>query len=105
MFAHETGETRYHGFLGVPIIQNRRVLGVLVVRQIEQRTFDDNEVILFTLAAQPLAGAITHAQASGELVAMEGVAPPTRFLQGHAGAPGSSGHGGSRSSPADLMSA
>ncbi len=88
LFAHETGETRYHGFLGVPIIQNRRVLGVLVVRQIEQRTFDDNEVtFLFTLAAQ-LAGAITHAQASGELVAMEGVAPPTRFLQGHAGAPG-----------------
>lgn len=88
LFAHETGETRYHGFLGVPIIQNRRVLGVLVVRQIEQRTFDDSEVtFLFTLAAQ-LAGAITHAQASGELVAMEGVAPPTRFLQGHAGAPG-----------------
>lgn len=88
LFTHETGETRYHGFLGVPIIQNRRVLGVLVVRQIEQRTFDDNEVtFLFTLAAQ-LAGAITHAQASGELVTMEGVATPTRFLQGRAGAPG-----------------
>ncbi|QYZ66757.1 MAG: phosphoenolpyruvate-protein phosphotransferase [Gammaproteobacteria bacterium (ex Lamellibrachia satsuma)] len=88
LFAYETGETRYHGFLGVPIIQNRRVLGVLVVRQIKQRTFDDSEVtFLFTLAAQ-LAGAITHAQASGELVTMEGVAPPTRFLQGRAGAPG-----------------
>ena len=29
----ETGETQYRGFLGVPIIQNRKVLGVLVVRQ------------------------------------------------------------------------
>lgn len=62
-----TGETHYHGFLGVPIIQNRKVLGVLVVRQQEPRQFDDDEVtFLFTLAAQ-LAGAITHARASGEL--------------------------------------
>ena len=62
-----TGETHYHGFLGAPIIQNRKVLGVLVVRQQEPRQFDDDEVtFLFTLAAQ-LAGAITHARASGEL--------------------------------------
>ena len=37
----------------ITIIQNRKVLGVLVVRQIEMRTFADNEVtFLFTLAAQ-----------------------------------------------------
>jgi phosphotransferase system enzyme I (PtsP) len=64
----ETGETQYRGFLGVPIIQNRRVLGVLVVRQEAEREFVDDEVtFLFTLAAQ-LAGAITHAKASGELI-------------------------------------
>ena len=57
----DTGEVRYHGFLGVPIIQNRKVLGVLVVRQAEQRQFGDAEVtFLFTLAAQ-LASAITFA--------------------------------------------
>ncbi len=67
MFIQETGETQYHGFLGVPIIQNRKVLGVLVVRQEDVRQFDDSEVtFLFTLAAQ-LAGAITHASSSGDL--------------------------------------
>ncbi|MCU7915796.1 MAG: phosphoenolpyruvate--protein phosphotransferase [Candidatus Thiodiazotropha sp. (ex Gloverina cf. vestifex)] len=88
LFANETGETQYKGFLGVPIIQNPKVLGVLVVRQIEMRTFADNEVtFLFTLAAQ-LAGAITHAQASGQLVTSEETAPPKRFLQGRPGSPG-----------------
>ena len=61
----ETGEIAYRGFLGVPIIQNRKVLGVLVVRQEAQREFLDDEVtFLFTLAAQ-LAGAIVYAQTSG----------------------------------------
>ena len=88
LFIHETGEVRYHGFLGVPIIQNRKVLGVLVVRQIAKRTFGDDEVtFLFTLAAQ-LAGAITHARASGDLDALKSEAPLARFLQGRAGAPG-----------------
>ena len=88
LFIHETGEFRFHGFLGVPIIQNRKVLGVLVVRQMQKRTFDDDEVtFLFTLAAQ-LAGAITHARASGELDAFDGGASLVRFLQGRAGAPG-----------------
>jgi phosphotransferase system enzyme I (PtsP) len=88
LFTHETGETSYKGFLGVPIIQNRKVLGVLVARQIEQRSFEDQEVtFLFTLAAQ-LAGAITHAQASGNLVTQSDLAPPKRFLQGRPGSPG-----------------
>ncbi|MEJ2620861.1 MAG: phosphoenolpyruvate--protein phosphotransferase [Candidatus Thiodiazotropha sp.] len=88
LFTHETGETSYKGFLGVPIIQNRKVLGVLVARQIEQRSFEDQEVtFLFTLAAQ-LAGAITHAQASGNLDTQSDLAPPKRFLQGRPGSPG-----------------
>ncbi len=89
LFVSDTGETRFRGFLGVPIIQNRRVLGVLVVRQREPRQFDENEeTFLVTLAAQ-LAGAITHAQASGELRALqEQKQTPTRFLQGRPGADG-----------------
>jgi len=79
----ETGETKYRGFLGVPIIQNRKVLGVLVVRQKEVREFSDDEVtFLFTLAAQ-LAGAITHARASGELTALgDDDERLSRFLEG-----------------------
>ncbi len=88
LFTNETGEIQYKGFLGVPIIQNRKVLGVLVVRQIEMRTFADSEVtFLFTLAAQ-LAGAITYALANGQLITAEETAPPRRFLQGRPGSPG-----------------
>ncbi|HEB95436.1 MAG TPA: phosphoenolpyruvate--protein phosphotransferase [Sedimenticola thiotaurini] len=88
-FITETGEVPYHGFLGVPIIQNRQVLGVLVVRQRDPRRFADEEVsFLFTLAAQ-LAGAIVHARVSGELSGSEEqAAGPERFLQGLPGAAG-----------------
>ena len=92
----ETGETQYRGFLGVPIIQNRKVLGVLVVRQEASREFVDDEVtFLFTLAAQ-LAGAITHAQASGELDTLTTATSRrgARFLVGRPGSSGVSiGHG------------
>ncbi|HEY9051617.1 MAG TPA: GAF domain-containing protein, partial [Gammaproteobacteria bacterium] len=55
-FMTETGEQVFHGFLGVPIIQHRIVLGVLVVRQTEVRRFGESEeTFLVTLAAQ-LAG-------------------------------------------------
>ena len=89
LFVTETGETPYHGFLGVPIIQNRKVLGVLVVRNLEPRKFADDEVtFLFTLAAQ-LAGAITHARASGELRALEReVEGAAMFLEGRPSASG-----------------
>jgi phosphotransferase system enzyme I (PtsP) len=84
----ETGEIRYRGFLGVPIIQNRKVLGVLVVRQVAQRAFVEDEVtFLFTLAAQ-LAGAITFAQASGELDALTTRTRGARFLEGRAASTG-----------------
>jgi phosphotransferase system enzyme I (PtsP) len=89
LFASETGENPYHAFLGVPIIQHGTVLGVLVARQREYRLFaEDEEAFLVTLAAQ-LAGAITHAGASGEishmLQASEGV---SAVLKGLPGAPG-----------------
>ncbi|MCB1759819.1 MAG: phosphoenolpyruvate--protein phosphotransferase [Gammaproteobacteria bacterium] len=89
LFVTETGEVPYHGFLGVPVIQNRKVLGVLVVRQRKPRMFEDNEVtFLFTLAAQ-LAGAITHAQANGELDAMGAPGEALkRYLEGRASATG-----------------
>jgi len=90
-FVAETGEEYYHGFLGVPIIHHRRVLGVLVVRQRQSRKFAEDEVaFLVTMAAQ-LAGAIAHAEASG------GISPPQTtgvslavggILEGLAGAPG-----------------
>jgi phosphotransferase system enzyme I (PtsP) len=89
LFITETGEKRYRGFLGAPIIQNRRVLGVLVLRKREARRFGDDEVTLVMTIASQLAGAITHARASGELARLQGVEDlPSRFLQGLGASPG-----------------
>ena len=61
------GEEHLIAFLGVPIIQHRKLYGVLVVQQVEQRCFDNaEESFLITLAAQ-LGGIIAHAEATGEL--------------------------------------
>ena len=85
----ETGEERYHGFLGVPIIRYRQVLGVLAVQHQERRLFDQNEVaFLVTIAAQ-LAGAIDHAaESAGVGGLLNGQAKRTNFIQGLWGAPG-----------------
>jgi len=83
----ETGEERYSSFLGVPIIHHRKVLGVLVVQQVEQRRFDEgDEAFLVTMSAQ-LAGVIAHAEATGGMKDVGQKAVQTRFL----GAAGSSG--------------
>ena len=67
LYVTETEESTFFGFLGVPIIQHRHVLGVLVVRQVSQRRFSMlDETFLVTLAAQ-LASAISHAEMRGEL--------------------------------------
>jgi phosphotransferase system, enzyme I, PtsP len=84
----ETGEERYSSFLGVPIIHQRKVLGVLVVQQVEQRRFDEgDEAFLVTMSAQ-LAGVIAHAEATGGVKSGKNqVATQARFM-GVAGAPG-----------------
>jgi phosphotransferase system, enzyme I, PtsP len=57
----EYGEEAYHAFLGLPIIRYRRVLGVLAVRQTNDRTFTEaDEAFLLTVAGE-LAGLIHSA--------------------------------------------
>ncbi len=61
------GEEHLSVFLGVPIIQHRKLYGVITVHQAAPRCFDDaEEAFLITLAAQ-LGGIIAHAEATGEL--------------------------------------
>lgn len=84
----DTGESQYHGFLGAPIIQNRKVLGVLVLRQRERRHFGDDEVTFVVTLASQLAGAITYARTSGELARLQHDGIPQRFLPGLAASPG-----------------
>jgi phosphotransferase system enzyme I (PtsP) len=70
------GEEHLKAFLGVPIIQHRKLYGVLTVQQTEKRCFDDaEEAFLITLAAQ-LGGIIAHADATGELARL--TQPPSK---------------------------
>ena len=49
----EAQEDEYNAFLGVPVIHQRKVLGVLVIQQKARRQFElDEETFLITLAAQ-----------------------------------------------------
>lgn len=65
VYLAETGEERFHSFLGVPIIHQRRILGVIVVQQKEKRRFDEGEeAFLVTVSAQ-LAGLLAHSVATG----------------------------------------
>ncbi len=74
-------EEHLKAFLGVPIIQHRKLFGVLTIQQQEARSFDDTEeAFLITLAAQ-LGGIIANAEAAGELESLTqprpvGVAKP-----------------------------
>ncbi|MBS99277.1 MAG: phosphoenolpyruvate--protein phosphotransferase [Oceanospirillaceae bacterium] len=95
IYLKSTGEERYHAFLGVPIIHQGEVLGVLVVQQNERRRFDESEeAFLVTVSAQ-LAGVIAHAEATGSIQPVgnnvenggERFAQDRRF-SGVAGAPG-----------------
>ncbi|MGQ3891737.1 phosphoenolpyruvate--protein phosphotransferase [Legionella sp. CNM-4043-24] len=89
------GEEHLSAFLGVPIIQHRKLYGVLVVQQAEPRCFDDaEEAFLITLAAQ-LGGIIAHAEATGELASLTEPRPagplpemPQSVLSGIGSVPG-----------------
>ncbi|KAB2934487.1 MAG: phosphoenolpyruvate--protein phosphotransferase [Candidatus Contendobacter sp.] len=84
-----TGEAPFHGFVGVPIIRRRKVLGVLAAQQREQRKYTaDEESFLVTLAAQ-LAGCINQAEIRQALDRLNGDAlANTLFLEGVASARG-----------------
>ncbi len=84
------GEETFSAFLGVPIIHQREVLGVLVVQQAEQRRFDESEeAFLVTMSAQ-LAGVIAHARVTGSVAVdlSTATAPASSKVKGIAGAPG-----------------
>ncbi|KZX56117.1 phosphoenolpyruvate--protein phosphotransferase [Halioglobus sp. HI00S01] len=88
-FFPDLGEEAYHSFLGVPIIHQRQVLGVLVVQQAERRRFDESdEAFLVTMSAQ-LAAIIAHARVTGavDADAAAGSGAPAK-ITGVPGAPG-----------------
>lgn len=85
----ETGEERYHAFLGTPIIHYRQVVGVLVIQQTEKRRFNKQELDFFVTIGTQLAGAMDHALVSGGASRLlDRQNRGAGFIQGVQGAPG-----------------
>ncbi len=86
----EVQEENYNAFLGTPIINQRRVLGVITLQQSQMRRFsEDEEAFLVTLAAQ-LALEITNADIRGALTLSNSNDNTARQknVRGIAGSPG-----------------
>lgn len=60
----ETGEEKYHAFVGVPILQSGKVVGVLVVQDKEEKVFSNDQVEVLQTVAMVLA----ELNQSGKLV-------------------------------------
>ncbi|CAH9066180.1 Phosphoenolpyruvate-dependent phosphotransferase system [Pseudoalteromonas holothuriae] len=83
----EVNEEGYNAFLSVPVVHQRKVLGVIVVQQKMARVFShDEESFLITLSAQ-LASQLAHAEIQNVLL-QEASAHHTSVLKGVSGAPG-----------------
>ena len=92
LYFPESGEERFHSFLGVPIIHHRQLQGVLVVQRHAKKKFSEDSVtFLVTIAAQ-LAGAIAHAEASGGINGLtkesKNIKRNVTPMQGQSGSPG-----------------
>ncbi|KJY97192.1 phosphoenolpyruvate--protein phosphotransferase [Pseudoalteromonas ruthenica] len=80
-------EDQYNAFLSVPIVHQRRVLGVIVVQQQAARVFsEDEESFLITLSAQ-LAPQLADAQLQ-TLLNQDGQSQRSTTLKGISGSPG-----------------
>lgn len=85
----EVGEEAFHAFLGVPVVNQGKTLGVLIVQQRECRRFDQSEEsFLVTIAAQ-LSGLVAHARATARAAAIAEITPEHDKIHiGVAGSPG-----------------
>ncbi len=61
-FFPETGEDRYHSFLGIPIVEKQTPLGVLNVRTLRKRRFTRTEIRLLRTISAQVRGIITQAR-------------------------------------------
>jgi signal transduction protein with GAF and PtsI domain len=67
----ETGEERYHSFLGVPLLRHGAVAGVLVVQTRVAREFSRDEVRMLSAVAAQLAGLLRSEKALSPVPARE----------------------------------
>ena len=67
----ETGEERFHSFLGLPMSDKDTVLGVLIVQSRSRRRFPQAEVRLLKTIATQVAGIVVQARAQDSLKTKE----------------------------------
>ena len=67
----ETGEERYHSFLGVPVVERKKPLGVLVVQTLRRRRFGGDELRLMKAIAAQVASIIVQLRLSESLQTKE----------------------------------
>jgi phosphotransferase system enzyme I (PtsP) len=85
--APEVNEEGFSAFLSVPVVHQRKVLGVIVVQQRIARVFShDEESFLITLSAQ-LASQLAHAEKQS-LLTLEASSHQTSVLKGVSSTPG-----------------
>ncbi|HUA18751.1 MAG TPA: alpha-glucan family phosphorylase [Bryobacteraceae bacterium] len=65
----EAGEEKYHSFLGVPLIDQGVLQGVLVVQTIEPRAFTEDEVRMLVEAAAQVAPVVSEARTLDRFIA------------------------------------
>lgn len=58
----ETGEERFHSFLGVPLVERKKPLGVLVVQTSRRREFSRDEIRLLKAISNQVASIIIQAR-------------------------------------------
>ena len=84
----EYGEEAYHAFLGVPMVRYQRVLGVLAVRQTNDRTFTEAEETFLLTVASELAGLIDSVAGGARGLAGPAATRAPKLLTGIKAAPG-----------------
>ena len=67
----ETGEERYHSFLGVPVLEKKKPLGVLVVQTLRRRRFGGDELRLLKAIAGQVGSIVVQARLSESLQSKE----------------------------------
>jgi phosphotransferase system enzyme I (PtsP) len=70
-FFPETGEEKYHSFLGVPIVERSTPIGVLVVQTLRRRRFARHEIRLLRAIATQVGSIIAQARLAEDLKTKE----------------------------------
>jgi glycogen phosphorylase len=68
-YFRETGEEIYQSFLGVPLIEQGVLQGVLVVQTVEARVFSEDEIQMLTEAATQVAPVVSEARTLDRFIA------------------------------------